>query len=177
MSARFQKVAVALPLVLLALMVARAEMQLADSTVYYFEIQGYDPRDLLRGHYMRFRLAVTPVETLESCAVGSADCCYCLEPGPAMPSLATLATCQTAAEKCEDFVRTEALHALDRFYIPEEGRRQMERNLRDAARHDRAHLAVAVSSSGEPLIQALLVDGVPITAERPPDDGAASSQP
>lgn len=166
MSVRLQRVALALPLVLLALMVGKAEMQLADSTVYYFEIEGYDPRDLLRGHYLRFRLQMNQEQAIESCDTRSEECCYCLEPGNReMPSPVRMATCSTAADMCEDFVRTRPLHALDRFYIPEEGRGQMERNLREAARSDRAHLAVAVSSSGEPMIEALLVNGVPITAE------------
>lgn len=169
MTPRIQKLAVALPIALLAIMVGRAELQLSDSTTYYFDIRGYDPRDLLRGHYVAFRLDVTPHEVLESCSLNAADCCYCLEPGNAMPTPVILATCATAADVCDAFVRTAPLHALDRFYIPEEGRREMEQNLRDAARDDRAHLAVAVSSPGEPMIEALLVGGVPITAERSPD--------
>jgi hypothetical protein len=61
-------------------------------------------------------------------------------------------------------VLTDALHALDRFYIPEDGRTEIESILRSAARQGRAHLAVAVSSSGQPMIEALLIDGQPIRA-------------
>lgn len=159
-----KRIALVLPLLLLAVMVVRAEWQLAHSDTWHFAIRGYDPRDLLRGHYMQFRLDVSPSETIDSCSVGAADCCYCLSPGSGLEAEVALATCETAADVCGAFVRTEPLHDLRRFYIPEEGRGDMERVLREAAGADRAHLAVAVSSTGEPMIEALLIDGQPIRA-------------
>lgn len=164
MNDRLRLVAVALPIVLLAFMVGRAEWHLADSQTYHFAVRGYDPRDLLRGHYLRFGLALPVAETIEACRVDEAACCYCLEPGSGLEPRLALATCETARATCDAFVRTAPLHAMHRFYIPEEGRRELEQRLRVAAGEDRAHLAVAVSRSGEPLIEALLVDGVPIEA-------------
>lgn len=172
MRGRLEIVAVVLPILLLVGMVGRAEWQLAHSKTWNFAIRGYDPRDLLRGHYMRFQLDVSPSATLDACARGAPDCCYCLEPGEGLEAHVTLARCETAADACEDFVRTEPLHDFDRFYIPEEGRGEMERILREAAQQDRAHLAVAVSDAGEPMIEALLIDGEPIEAAMP-EDGQA----
>ncbi len=162
MSPRLQRIAVALPIALLVFMTVKAEWQLAHSETWHFAIRGYDPRDLLRGHYMRFQLSVTPSESLDACSIRDEDCCYCLEPGAGLEPRVATARCETARQVCESFVRTRPLHALDRFYIPEEGRLEMEQLLRGAARDDRAHLAVAVSDEGEPMIEALLVDGVPI---------------
>jgi hypothetical protein len=160
----FQRIAVGLPILLIVVMIGRAEWQLNHSETWHFAIQGSDPRDLLRGHYMRFRLVVTPDEVIDACTVGAPDCCYCLEPGDGLEAHVALASCETASNQCEAFVRTGPLHDFDRFYIPEEGRRDMEKQLREAALEDRAHLAVAVSVEGEPLIEALLIDGEPIKA-------------
>jgi hypothetical protein len=174
MSRRAQIIAVTLPILLLIFMIGRAEWQLAHSDTWHFAIRGYDPRDLLRGHYMRFRLDVSPAETIEACAVSDPECCYCLEPGQGIEARVSLATCDTARDACDAFVRTQPLHALDRFYIPEEGRIEMGQILRTAARQQRAHLAVAVSRTGEPMIEALLVDGVPIEAAAEEESSEAS---
>lgn len=50
-------VALALPVLVLAGMVAEAEWGLRDGTVIRVPITGYDPRDALRGHYLRYRFA------------------------------------------------------------------------------------------------------------------------
>jgi len=164
MNPRLQRVAVVLPILLLAFIAGRAEWHLGHSETAYFAIRGYDPRDLLRGHYMTFRLDISPAETIDSCSVSDRECCYCLEQGDGLETRTILARCETARATCDAFVRTAPLHSFDRFYIPEEGRGEMEGALREAAQHDRAHLAVAVSASGEPMIEALLIDGVPIRA-------------
>lgn len=45
----------ALPVVTLGAMVGDAERGLADAGVMRVAIRGYDPRDMLRGHYLRYR--------------------------------------------------------------------------------------------------------------------------
>ena len=164
MSKPLQRIAVILPIALLVVMIGRAEWQLEHSQTWHFAIRGYDPRDLLRGHYLRFNLAVQATGTSEACGISDPDCCYCLSEGPQLEANATVATCGEAIDQCDAFVRTAPLHSLDRFYIPEAGRSDMEARLREAAREGQAHLAVAVSSEGEPMIEALLLNGVPIEA-------------
>jgi hypothetical protein len=177
MSLQLKRLAVLLPVVLLVSMVVQAEWQLSHSKTWHFAIQGYDPRDLLRGHYMNFRLDISTDNAIESCSISDPSCCYCLAPGPGFEAEARLATCETATRTCAAYVRTQPLHSFSRFYIPEQGRLEMESALREAAVEDRAHLAVAVSATGEPMIEALLIDGIPIQAEpgietsQPGDDG------
>lgn len=50
-------VSLALPLLLLAGMVGQAERALRGGTVIRVPITGYDPRDPLRGHFLRYRIA------------------------------------------------------------------------------------------------------------------------
>ncbi|MBL1319894.1 MAG: GDYXXLXY domain-containing protein [Methylophaga sp.] len=45
-----------IPFILLCLLIARAEYHLSVGTQWDTAITGYAPRDLLRGHYLRFRL-------------------------------------------------------------------------------------------------------------------------
>jgi hypothetical protein len=45
----------ALPLVTLGAMVGDAERRIANADVLRVAIRGYDPRDLLRGHYLRYQ--------------------------------------------------------------------------------------------------------------------------
>ena len=175
MGNRTKQLALILPILLLVFIAGRAQWQLAHSDTWFFEVRGYDPRDLLRGHYMRFQLSVVPDETLEQCRTDDPACCYCLDDGRGIEAHVTLATCQTASMTCDDYVRTKPLHSFDRFYIPEAGRRELEAKLRDAARTGDAHLAVAVDRSGQPMIEGLWVDGEPISLAEPeetdqPDD-------
>ena len=167
MSDRFKRLALVLPMLLLVFMVGRSEWQLAHSDTWFFSIRGYDPRDLLRGHYMRFQLVVTPDETLEPCDIDDPACCYCLDDRGRFEAHVTLATCETASLTCDDYVQTQPLHSLDRFYIPETGRRELETRLRDAAAAGHAHLAVAVDRAGQPMIEGLWVDGEPISLVEP----------
>ena len=167
MSDRSKRLALMLPILLLVFMVGRAEWQLAHSDTWFFSIQGYDPRDLLRGHYMRFQLDVAPDETLEECDIADSDCCYCLVDRGRFEAHVTLATCETARLTCEDYVQTQPLHSLDRFYIPETGRRELETRLREAAIAGKAHLAVAVDRAGQSMIEGLWVDGEPIELVEP----------
>ena len=164
MNPNLQRIAVALPILLLAFIAGRAEWHLDHSETWHFAIRGYDPRDLLRGHYMTFRLDISPSEIIAGCALKDPECCYCLEASDDLEAKTVLTSCDMARTTCDAFVRTQPLHSFDRFYIPEDGRREMEQTLRSAAREDRALLAVAVSASGEPMIEGLLVDGVPIEA-------------
>lgn len=50
-------VALALPVVTLAAMIGDAERGLRDAGTIRVAIRGYDPRDMLRGHYVRYQFA------------------------------------------------------------------------------------------------------------------------
>ena len=91
MSKPLQRIAVILPIALLVVMIGRAEWQLEHSQTWHFAIRGYDPRDLLRGHYLRFNLAVQATGTSEACGISDPDCCYCLSEGPQLEANATVA--------------------------------------------------------------------------------------
>ena len=160
----------ALPLLVIAGSILRAELHLARAEVFHFEVAGYDPRDLLRGHYLRFSLtldrAVAGHDGLAACdpAQGEA-CCHCLLGSPeSAPPLLTLTTCEIPEATCDGVARYGELEQLDRFYVPEAHAHEAETLLREARQRstDSAYLAVALTPSGEAQIVDLILDGIPI---------------
>ncbi len=65
-------VALLLPIVAFAVLVVRAELLRASGPVFRVAIAGYDPRDLLQGHYLRYRLQWPALG-----ACDGATCCLC----------------------------------------------------------------------------------------------------
>ena len=66
--------ALLLPIVAFLGLVGRAELLRASGPVFHVAIAGYDPRDLLQGHYLRYRLQ-WPADG----ACDGATCCLCLQ--------------------------------------------------------------------------------------------------
>lgn len=63
----------------------------------HIAITGYDPRDLLRGHYLQFRLDLPDAEGLA---------CACLHPDPGAPlrPAVTPARCEPPPDGCRHFI-------------------------------------------------------------------------
>ncbi len=173
MKARARSLALAFPLLVLAGLTLQAHWQRAHSEVWYFPVAGYDPRDLLRGHYLRFQIDVNRDGRDADCPRADPDCCYCLTPGKPVEGVGFEASiegvsCAAAPEVCTAFVRARPLHALQRFYIPEARREFLGEVLREAASADNAHLEVAVDGNGTPAVRRLLVFGEAIERQREP---------
>src|SRR5215475_15431191 len=66
--------ALLLPIVAFLGLVGRAELLRASGPVFHVAIAGYDPRDLLQGHYLRYRLQ-WPADG----ACDGTTCCLCLQ--------------------------------------------------------------------------------------------------
>ncbi len=162
-------VAVTLPLLVLVLGIVRSEQHLASAQRWHFSITGYDPRDLLRGHYLQYRLQLDEEPALETCDDDYGDrCCLCLEATEkGKPPVVRRATCTLAAERCDGRLQTRYLTELTRYYIPEARARELELALQDAARANDAKLVVAITQSGKPQIDALLVAGQRIENTEP----------
>jgi hypothetical protein len=165
MSRRVVALAVALPLLAIVLGIVQAERFRRRAQEFVFEIGGYDPRDLLRGRYLQFRLRVDPLPEREPC-VGN-DCCLCLmRAAPGALSEVTRATCATARAECDGMVSAAVLGKPFRFYVPEERGAELERGLRDAAERRTARAIVAVDPSGAAQVVGLRIDGAPIDGGR-----------
>jgi uncharacterized membrane-anchored protein len=146
--------ALALPIVALAVMVARAEIVSRSGRPYRIHITGYDPRDPIRGHYLRYRLDFLWDDLRERCTTST--CAYCLR-GPAGSEPLVSKVSPNGTGTCDASFPESQLDHLTEFYIPEGRGPVLERALRS----QRADLLVRVSSGGGVVIQDLLLDGVP----------------
>jgi uncharacterized membrane-anchored protein len=149
--------ALLLPIAAVGAMIGRAELVVKTGTEWAVPIRGYDPRDLLRGDYLRYDIAWK----LESQDCTGGACCYCLwnghpdQPSPPIPS-ASIVSCADRAP-CTSYFPVERADSLRRYFIPEgEGTR-----LETAIRNREAMLLLRVSSRGRVVITDLLLDRKP----------------
>jgi hypothetical protein len=173
----FLAVAVALPIVVLALGIVRSERLLAEGRRWSFEVTGYDPRDLLRGHYIQYRLVLDEVDLP---VMGAADgapcdddsgetCCLCLHADYMEgPTSVERTACELARTECDGALQLRYLAELQRYYIAEERADELTRIFQKAAGEKRSRLIVAVDPLGKPQIATLLVDEIPIEQARDP---------
>ena len=153
--------ALALPLLVLGLGIVRGERAIRTGELWRFDIGGYDPRDPLRGRYLRFQVE-EQWGAPHDLAVEAADCA-CLE--RASEDLAPIlrpASCSFARQSCDSFVVRAKLEQLDRFYIPEGRAAELEERLRDAAGRDASQILVRIDRHGTPVLIDLLIDGASI---------------
>jgi len=169
MSRRATLVAVALPLLAIVLGIVRAERFLGRTHDFVFEIGGYDPRDLLRGHYLQFTLRVEPLPQREACIDDpQGTCCLCLTRAqPGQVSQVERATCATARTECDASLPLGVLAQPYRYYVPEESAKEFQARLLDAMSRSGARALVAVDARGEARVRELRIDGVPVPGAVP----------
>ena len=103
--------ALLLPIVAFAGLVVRAELWRASGPVFHVAIAGYDPRDLLQGHYLRYRLQ-WPADG----ACDGATCCLCLQTA----GVHTKVECGVAAAACEAQLSRQMVEQGREFFIQED---------------------------------------------------------
>lgn len=154
-------VAALIPIAGICALVAHAEMRQRAADRWLIPIAGYDPRDLLSGHYLQFRydwpkLGVTE----EGCRfTNGQNCCVCLEPGPGgdlmHPHAETMACLY--AKSCTAWVSDEVAFERGRVYIPENEGDRLQTLVRDR----RAAVQITPQRSGKPAVNALYIDERP----------------
>jgi hypothetical protein len=162
-SSRWLRVAVALPLLGLVVMMARAELALRSGPSFRIAITGYDPRDLLSGHYLQYRFAFDwQGESTCGRLVGGApaeldtSCCVCLtsdlDGGDRTP--ARQVRCEEVAG-CDGWLAGAAVAPPLRYFVPERHSAAIEDELRGRP----AALGVTCGPNGQPSIGDLYLDG------------------
>jgi hypothetical protein len=157
--------AVALPVLAIGFAIVRSERQLARSNDFVFAIGGYDPRDLLKGHYLQFRLRVRDVPAREACDSSRGQrCCLCLtRTGRNDPVELTRATCATAIDECDGALGERYLGTSLRYYIPELEAASLDQQLAEAMQHEGAATAVlAIDGPDKVQVRELRLYGVAI---------------
>ncbi len=131
---------------------------------YRIAIEGYDPRDLLKGHYLIFRYK-WPADVEKKTAYE----CACLAGDPLVP-VVTFGACpqaKTAPADCRAFIRlaesgdhSQPYESARRFFIPEAHAGRLENMLR-SGKHDFA-VGVVPQDNGMVQLKELYIDGVPL---------------
>lgn len=142
--------------------------------LYRIPVTGYDPRDLLRGHYLRYRYDWNWVD--EDTKIKTYKSAVCLEGGNDNPKT-RLVTTKNITEQCDTYIigrgsipsgfrigyKSGSGSDLTRYYIPEENARQLDKMLRN--REDDAYqfeIALRVNGRGQAFIAGMFIDDVPL---------------
>lgn len=148
--------ALLLPVLAIVGLIYRAEMVLQTGRKWVVKIGGYDPRDLLSGQYLRYRVR-WDMQEREPCL----SCCYCLwNPGarsekPVEPAVRVVSCAERGP--CESWFPEEDAAGLEKFFIPEKEGARLERALRDRE----AAILLSVTRRGKVGVEELLIDGRP----------------
>ncbi len=150
------------PIVLLGALVAHKQWVLQHGAEIHLPIEGFDPRDLLSGHYLTFRINYgIPVCINNPENNGSSSR---LQEYPAHVCLAPpgFAFGHTANTECSLFILGNCQGSnfragIERFYIPEEYARPLDTEVRNK----KGEIILSVSASGTATIKGLLINGTP----------------
>lgn len=135
----------------------------ADDPVMRIRLAGYDPRDLLRGHYLLARLDIAGLPP----GRGEADACVCLTPpagADGRPGFTLLASCQPAVLAACPYPLADPGREL-RLYQSQENALRLEASLREGK--VMVDAAVRFDGQGGIAVEDVRVDGrVPSSAEQ-----------
>ena len=150
-------ISLAIPILAILLSIGKYEYQVRSGEEWKFEIGGYDPRDLLKGHYLTYRILFDRDEKEKnSCDKNDEilDCCLCLQ---RETSKVKTMWCETAAKRCDGMINEKFLPRLRKFYIPENRGKSLE----NLVRSRKAEILLSINRRGYPNVKELLIDGEP----------------
>jgi hypothetical protein len=158
--------AVLIPLIGLSLLTMRAETALRTGPTFQIEIGGYDPRDLLHGHFLRYRYEFnwqgdhTCGGALEGGEVLTDDCCICLtlaETNGIDPPATRMQCNEIEPGTCDGVLTSSSVKPPQKYFIPEKQAPEIE----NAVRVGTPSLELTCGIDQTPAIRELLIDGVP----------------
>lgn len=144
---------------------------------WIFKVDGYDPRDILRGHYLTFRYDWN-WDDGERNECSGYKCALCLEGDPdqgdVMNSKVNSRSLERAGRTCDHYIAGYARgehfeiggrkgHGLTRYYIPEKDASRLDKLLR--SRDENASdftVGLSVKANGRAYIRQMYIDGVPL---------------
>lgn len=138
-------------------------------------ITGYDPRDLLSGHYLQFRYDWNLIANeFETQLCQDTDCVLCASDPQAFNPSVVLQQTELAAAQCPSFIAGSLdpagnfmiagdREALTRYYIPESEAARLDALLRNQDENSpRFSMGLRVNRAGEAFVDTLYVDGTPL---------------
>lgn len=150
------KFIVILPLLGICCFMAQAQYRASVGEVYRVKIKGYDPRDLLRGHYLRYRfefrerLLDPSIDDLNH----SHDYCFIREASEQFQIMRILTE---EGGLCTSRMKSTELDKPQKYFIPEAHAKALEASLR----HQNAEVDLIINLDGHYSVGQLYLDGVP----------------
>ncbi len=156
--------AVALPLTILAAWVTRLNWLERSATEVRLGVSGFDPRDLLAGHYLTYTVNYGPITPCpQDHELEFSDTCVCLTENVATKTHETTwaGACDSRPRECTLFLagqcRYDRFEAnIERFYFPETFQSVL------AVVPDKSTISVAVTPTGQGIVTGFAVDGVDV---------------
>lgn len=147
-------VALTLPILALGLNAWLKSEQRNSGEEIVLPIEGFDPRDLLSGHYLIYRV---DYGVANGCHEHNVEASVCLRPKLGIFAKGKLpADCELFIHgRCDDSAAFSA--GIERFYLPEEYAQALEDKVRD----NQGELVLSVDSQGNVAIRDLLIEGRP----------------
>jgi uncharacterized membrane-anchored protein len=152
----------------LVALIGRAEFVHRTRPHWEFRVTGYDPRDILRGHFLNLRYDLDRSGT-DTCGSGEATwplderldwgCCLCLTQtdGDRRNPEVRQMDCDQAEATCDGWIRSGDMQPPIEYFIPEDRALELEAALRDRE----ASIELVVDPEGHPALVELYLDGVP----------------
>jgi uncharacterized membrane-anchored protein len=153
-------VALVLPVIALGAWTAKHAFIKVTGTRVELPIVGFDPRDLLSGHYMLFRIDYGV--TGKFCE-WDGEACMCLTPsdGGLWKGSSSTSSCSIAAKDCQAFIRGTCTGdrfetGIERYYFSEAHVKKL------AVVPPKSSVVLRLGSGGVPVVDEVRVDGAPI---------------
>lgn len=143
-------VALIFPIFFLAALTIYKHINLSKGSEVILPISGYDPRDLLSGHYLVYRINYG-VETLCPSPTQRITGYVCFEPKKFTYSI---------PENCSKYIRGTCTYGrfeagVEKFFVPEEKAIILERLIRS----NFASIVLSISTDGSAQVKNLLING------------------
>lgn len=124
-------------------------------------ITGYDPRDLLSGHYLTYRLDLNNICSDEFYTRSPVNVCI-RQAGENGIESSIIIRSGTGYTGCDSILKGKCKNGnftagIERFYIPEKYSMELERIIKKG----KARILISVDGKGNPTVKDLLIDGVP----------------
>jgi uncharacterized membrane-anchored protein len=150
-------IALLIPLAVLLLLIGRGELITRSGMKWRVRITGYDPRDLVHGHYLRYQLSWRWADRDGSqLPQREPDSVFCLNldgDGGRMPEPKVTLVPREERSGCKSWFPVETEERLNRFFIPEGKGRAFE----NAVRSETCYVVLAVSRTGQVVVEDLLI--------------------
>lgn len=156
----------------------KAHKEMRSYPVVKFDIEPYDPRDLLYGHYMTFQINWNWKQNAGKSACEGQDCCLCVGDGDVNPEV-SVSQCPKKGETlpaCKYIIPGGSYPGfapegetadptfdadINRFYVDERFALPLENLFRD--QKEKFSIGLGMKSHGKPVVEKLYVGGKSLT--------------